>query len=36
LGYRLEWRQWQLHLQIGDPPNTNFVSLPAPQPPADL
>ncbi|MDB5406418.1 MAG: hypothetical protein JWL84_1330 [Rhodospirillales bacterium] len=36
LGYRLEWQQWQVRVQVGDPPNANIVVLPAPQPPASL
>jgi hypothetical protein len=36
LGYRLEWQQWQVRVQIGDPPDVNVVTLAAPQPPADL
>jgi hypothetical protein len=36
LGYRLEWQQWQVRVQVGDPPNANVVVLPAPQPPASL
>jgi hypothetical protein len=36
LGYRLEWQQWQVRVQIGDPPDVNYVTLPAPQPPASL
>jgi hypothetical protein len=36
LGYRLEWQQWQVRIRIGDPPDVNVVTLPAPQPPANL
>ncbi len=36
LSYRLEWQQWQLRVQIGDPPDLNVVTLPAPEPPASL
>jgi hypothetical protein len=36
LGYRLEWQQWQVRVRIGDPPDVNTVTLPAPQPPANL
>jgi hypothetical protein len=36
LGYRLEWQQWQVRVQVGDPPDANVVVLPAPQPPASL
>jgi len=32
--YLKDWRYWQVRLRIGDPPNVNVLSLPAPQPPA--
>jgi hypothetical protein len=36
LGYRLEWQQWQVRVHIGDPPHASVITLPAPQPPANL
>jgi len=34
--YVRDWRLWQVRLRIGDPPNVNVVTLPAPQPPPSL
>jgi len=36
VSYLKDWRFWQIRLRIGDPPNVNVLSLPAPQPPATL
>ena len=36
LTYVRDWRLWQVRLRIGDPPNVNVMSLPAPRPPAAL
>ena len=36
VSYLKDWRFWQVRLRIGDPPTVNFLSLPAPQPPASL
>jgi hypothetical protein len=36
VSYLKDWRFWQVRLRIGDPPNVNVLSLPAPQPPATL
>lgn len=36
VSYLKDWRLWQVRLRIGDAPKVNFLSLPAPQPPATL
>jgi hypothetical protein len=36
VSYLKDWRLWQVRLRIGDPPNVNVLSLPAPQPPASF
>ncbi len=34
--YRQGWQEAKVRIRIGDPPDVNFVSLPAPSPPAGL